>query len=139
MKIGDKVKVTNKGCIYTSYVNFAECYNLKNWKYGREFADDNVYEIKIIGLHLENEEKVLCVIADENEQEYIIGIDGLEKIEDRKRLIQSPDFKRITNIIVDIKDILELNLSNIDTELQYEDIENIEDEKLIRIIKNVRI
>jgi predicted aspartyl protease len=91
LKIGDKVKVVNRGCIYTTYKTFAEKYNLKKWKYRRDF-DDNVYEqtfeVKKIGLHLEDDEKVLCVIVDENEQEYIIGIDGLEKIEDRKRLIQ---------------------------------------------------
>lgn len=87
MKIGDKVSVINRGCIYINYKTFAEKYNLKNWKYRRDF-NDNVYEqtfeVKKIELHLEDEEKVLCVIADENEQEYIIGIDGLEKIEDRK-------------------------------------------------------
>lgn len=38
-----------------------------------------MFEVKKIELHLEDEEKVLCVIADENEQEYIIGIDGIEK------------------------------------------------------------
>lgn len=131
---------------------------------------EQTFEIKIIELHLEDEEKVLCVISDENEQEYIIGIDGLEIIiEDRKRLIQyksyedlysflvsdtddindidyliknlilAPDFKRITNLIVDTNDILELNLSDICKELEYENIEDIKDEKLIRIIKEMKI
>jgi hypothetical protein len=52
-----------------------------------------------------------------------------------KNLILASDFKRITNLIVDVKDIVELKLSDIGTELEYEDIEDIKDEKLIGIVK----
>lgn len=47
-----------------------------------------------------------------------------------KNLILASDFKRITNLIVDTKDIVELELSDITKELGYEDIEDIKDEKL---------
>ncbi len=56
-----------------------------------------------------------------------------------KNLILASDFKRITNLIVDTKDIVELELSDITKELEYEDIEDITDEKLIRIIKEMKI
>jgi hypothetical protein len=82
MEIGDKVKVVKPEKIYPKYDDFAEKYNLQNWKFGRIFKCD-VYEqtfiIKKIEEHLTYKPCVLCVIADENEQEYIVGIEGLKR------------------------------------------------------------
>jgi hypothetical protein len=82
MKIGDKVKVVKKEKIYPNFDEFAKYHNLKNWKFGRDFKFD-VYEqtfiIKKIEKHLKYKLCILCVIEDENGQEYIIGIEGLKR------------------------------------------------------------
>ena len=80
-------------------------------------------------------DRTLCIIADGNEQEYIIGIEGLEIIIEDPCVGYRQYFTRITNIIVDTSDIVELEIADISKELEYEDTEDITDEKLIRIMK----
>jgi hypothetical protein len=93
MKIGDKVKVFDYGRMYIDYEHFAERCNLKNWERGRNFDEDvykKIFEIKKIEKHL-TDEHTLCVIADENEQEYIINIKGLEKYKEEAETMKIQD------------------------------------------------
>lgn len=97
IKIGDIVKIINTGCLYPTYISwFMEnkinydlalryCYN---YNLSVEEAEHNTFTVKKIAKHSENNEDDVLVLIEQNTADfsrcgdvYLIGIEGLEKIE----------------------------------------------------------
>lgn len=91
IEVGDKVKVTDDGLLYTTYGAFfidnnLENYLMINYQYNNSNIDmDDNYIVKYIGTHKHND-KPICVIQEitwcENSgRVYLIGIEGLRKVD----------------------------------------------------------
>lgn len=102
-KIGDKVKIINRGSLYSSYEKMALYFKLKNWQ-SSGFASTieinyiKIYEVIGIQIHnhfqfiedvykkIENDYKnhqpsiVLAIEDIENGKQYLIGTRGVKKI-----------------------------------------------------------
>jgi hypothetical protein len=83
-KIGDKVKITNGGCIYTTYEEMAEKMNLKKWERNPNFSSYScngktgvIVSIQTCTYH----DNILAGV-DLGENEIIINLTGLELIID---------------------------------------------------------
>lgn len=91
LKIGDKVKIINKGETYTTYEDFMTAHATKElccrWNMGtapKNYEDDpKIYTIKELAMHEDNG-KTLAIIEDEYAyylSVYIIGTRGLQLVE----------------------------------------------------------
>ena len=80
LKVGDKVKITNKGSRYSSYITWALKYGLKYWKNRVDIHNDEVGTILVINKHFQSKAILLGVRL--NTQDIIIGICGVKKFED---------------------------------------------------------
>lgn len=91
IEVGDKVKVTNDGLIYSTYGDFftennLEPYLMINYQYSNNDVDiDDKYTVEYIGTHRHNGRK-LCVIKEiawskTSGKVYLIEIDGLMKVD----------------------------------------------------------
>lgn len=78
-KLGDKVKVIDRGECYHSYDTMADKMGLKNWRYGNELTNGDEGIIVAIEKHPRNSD-TLCGV-DVNGREYIMSVDGLELVE----------------------------------------------------------
>lgn len=83
-KIGDKVKITNGGCIYTTYEEMAEKMNLTKWERNPNFSSYSCNgKIGVIVsiqkcIHHDN----ILAGVDLGEYEIIINLEGLELLND---------------------------------------------------------
>lgn len=83
-KIGDKVKITDGGCIYTTYEEMAEKMNLKKWERNPNF---NCYICNgktgvIVSIQTCTHHDNILAGVDLGEEEIIINLTGLELLND---------------------------------------------------------
>ena len=83
-KIGDKVKITDGGCIYTTYEEMAEKMNLKKWERNPEY---NCYNCNgktgvIVSIQTCTHHDNILAGVDLGEEEIIINLIGLELLND---------------------------------------------------------
>lgn len=97
-KIGDKIKIIDRGQLYSTYEKMASYFKLKNWKDGRKIDATKMYKIIGIQLHgryefieddyekideitgLNSSSLVLAIENIENGKQYLIGSRGVKKI-----------------------------------------------------------
>ena len=89
LKIGDIVKVVDRGAIYSTYYDFILTYGTKEdclgWEYGKSPSFNAKYKIVAIADHISRpSENKLAIIKDLSghcvSNVYIIGVEGLQKI-----------------------------------------------------------
>jgi len=83
-KIGDKVKVTDSGCIYSYYDEMAGMMDLKNWQPGKGIKNGSVATVIQIERHPEDLSTILIGIRLEDGTEHIISEEGLELLTEIK-------------------------------------------------------
>ena len=83
-KIGDKVKVTNVGGVFSSYQEMAKIMDLKNWNEGNNPKNKSIALIVNVQQHPCFIEKTIYGIESEDGKDYIIGEDGLESVKETK-------------------------------------------------------
>ena len=84
-KIGDIVKVVDRGLTYSTYYDFMKAYapkeNCLGWEYGKSPSLNTKYKIVAIANHIDSK---LAIIEEKGvypiPKTYIIGIRGIEKI-----------------------------------------------------------
>lgn len=83
-KIGDKVKITDGGCIYTTYEEMAEKMNLKKWKRNPNFSSYNCNGKTgvIVSIQTCSHHDNILAGVDLGEEEIIINLTGLELLND---------------------------------------------------------
>lgn len=82
-KIGDKVKVTDSGCIYPAYSDMARIMGITNWGKGSELLCGDTGTVINIQEHLALQHVLIGIRTDEG-KEHIIGEDGLESVKETK-------------------------------------------------------
>ena len=83
-KIGDKVKITDGGCIYTTYEEMAEKMNLKKWKRNPNFNSFicNGKTGVIVSIQTCTHHDNILAGVDLGEEDIIINLTGLELLND---------------------------------------------------------
>jgi len=79
-KIGKSCKVIDIGETYDMYSDFAEQHELSGFKKRATPTYDKVYRIKIVQQHPTNDDVTLCVIEDEQGNQFIIDRIGIKII-----------------------------------------------------------
>jgi hypothetical protein len=84
LKIGDRVKITDGGCIYTTYEEMAEKMNLKKWERNPNFSSYscNGKTGVIVSIQTCTHHGNILAGVDLGENEIIINLTGLELIND---------------------------------------------------------
>jgi hypothetical protein len=82
-KLGDKVKVVNRGQLYSTYKRFAERYGIRNFIYADDLltiGDEGT--VIVVGIHTEGatDRRTLLGITV-GDKDYIIGESGVELIQ----------------------------------------------------------
>jgi hypothetical protein len=84
LKIGDKVKITNGGCIYTTYEEMAEKMNLTKWERNPNFSSYSCNGKTGVIVSIQkciHHDNILAGV-DLGEYEIIINLEGLELLSD---------------------------------------------------------
>lgn len=83
IKVGDVVKVINRGQTYSTYEKWAELHSLKNYKKHAGPSDGNEGIVEVIARHENYKDEILCGINVDGKH-FIIGIQGLEFVRENK-------------------------------------------------------
>ena len=98
-KVGDRVRVTNAGQVYSAYNRFVEAYApnyLKYWSRNNETENGAIFKIITLNQHLVEQSEMLAVIYD-GKFAFVINIKGLELLPSPKsRVILKPEYQEIT-------------------------------------------
>ena len=81
-KIGDKVKVTNVGGVFSTYQEMAQIMDLKNWNEGNSPKNKSIALIVNVQQHPCFIEKTIYGIESEDGKDYIMSEYALQKVED---------------------------------------------------------
>lgn len=81
-KIGDKVKVTNVGGVFSTYQEMAQIMDLKNWNEGNSPKNKSIALIVNVQQHPCFTEKTIYGIESEDGKDYIMSEYALQKVED---------------------------------------------------------
>jgi hypothetical protein len=79
-KIGDKVKVTNVGGVFSTYQEMAETMNLKNWNENERPKNNSIAFIVNVQKHPSFNETVIYGIESEDGKDYIMSEYALQKV-----------------------------------------------------------
>lgn len=83
-KVGDTVKVTERGYTYSTYDEWADRNGLKNWKYpATTTANRDVVKVVAVALHSSHDSTVLLGVEYPNGRQAIIGARGVELLKPR--------------------------------------------------------
>jgi hypothetical protein len=101
--VGDQVNVSDRGCLYNKFQNFARVNNLDNWAYDKSLPRSDLsgtviktreYTITHIALHNSNSSKMLAAIKDnETGWQYIMGLEGIKLSEKHKIILEDELFE----------------------------------------------
>lgn len=80
-KIGDKVKVTNVGGVFSTYQEMAQIMDLKNWNEGNSPKNKSIALIVNVQQHPCFTEKTIYGIKTEDGKDYIMSEYALQKVE----------------------------------------------------------
>jgi hypothetical protein len=80
-KIGDKVKVTNVGGVFSTYQEMAEIMDLKNWNENERPKNNSIAYIVNVQQHPSFNETVIYGIESEDGKDYIMSEYALQKVE----------------------------------------------------------
>jgi hypothetical protein len=80
IKVGDIVRVIDWGRGYTTYEEWAKKNGLSEYRAGNDVVEGNLYEVVAKALHSEGSLWTLLGLEGEDGKQYIIGIEGVEKI-----------------------------------------------------------
>ena len=82
-KIGDHVKIINRGLLYSTYLDWFEKYNYidlyRKYKEGIRPNTEHIFIIKKINFHLEDKNLLAAIQDLDTEEVFLINIDGIEK------------------------------------------------------------
>lgn len=79
--IGQQVKISNSGKLFSTYANWAEVQGLDQWTYGLEPNVDSVFTIVSRGYHPAGYDgKLLYGVKDEHGKQFVMGEDGLTEL-----------------------------------------------------------
>lgn len=81
--VGDIVKITNGGGVFSGYFRWAELHNLTNWESGRCPREDNHFKVIVLSEHLTYPKYgVIAAIEDlQTGEQFIYNTDSLELVE----------------------------------------------------------
>jgi hypothetical protein len=79
-KIGDKVKVTNVGGVFSTYQEMAETMDLKNWNENERPKNNSIAFIVNVQQHPSFNETVIYGIESEDGKDYIMSEYALQKV-----------------------------------------------------------
>lgn len=79
-KIGNRVKVTNDGCTYTTYEDMAKKLKAKKWTRGNDCSDGDIGKI----VNIDEGRYGYIALVEINNREVLIGVEGLKLIVDKR-------------------------------------------------------